>query len=54
MILVAHRLSTVRDADMIYVLKNGQVVEQGKHVELLDRNGYYKSLVKRQLVGTQD
>ena len=53
-ILVAHRLSTVRDADMIYVLKEGQVMESGKHMELLAKDGYYKSLVKRQLVGSQD
>jgi len=36
---------------MIYVLKHGEVKEQGKHLELLAKDGYYKRLVKRQLVG---
>jgi ATP-binding cassette subfamily B protein len=44
-ITIAHRLSTVRDADQIVVLDHGQIVEQGSHDELLDRGGYYAALV---------
>ncbi len=42
--VVAHRLSTIRNADVICVLHNGQIVEQGKHDELLALNGYYAKL----------
>ena len=48
-ILIAHRLSTVRDADKIIVLKKGQIVEEGSHNELIAANGAYKKLVERQL-----
>lgn len=48
--IVAHRLSTVRNADIIFVIKEGQVVEQGKHGDLLeDEDGYYASLIRRQM-----
>jgi ATP-binding cassette subfamily B protein len=43
-VLVAHRLSTVRDADWIYVLHQGRVVEQGTHRQLLTRPGRYRAL----------
>ena len=47
-IVVAHRLSTVRDADLVVALADGQVVEQGTHAELLDRDGLYARLVRTQ------
>ena len=49
-IVVAHRLSTIRDADEIIVMKHGQMVERGTHNQLIGMNGVYKQLVSRQLV----
>ena len=46
--VIAHRLSTVRDANRIVVIKDGQIAEEGNHAELLARGGYYGSLVARQ------
>lgn len=43
-IVIAHRLSTIRNADTIFVLDKGQLVEQGTHLELLDKNGIYNQL----------
>ena len=48
-ILVAHRLSTVKNADTIVVMDKGQLVEQGDHEELLAKKGKYYQLVKNQL-----
>ena len=48
-IIVAHRLSTVKNADQIIVLKNGKIVEQGNHQSLVNRKAYYYNLVKNQL-----
>ena len=49
-IAIAHRLSTIRNADEICVLHEGQIVERGKHEELLALNGYYKKLCDMQSV----
>jgi ATP-binding cassette subfamily B protein len=46
--IVAHRLSTIRDADIILVMKDGNVIEQGKHDELLAQGGFYASLYNSQ------
>ena len=48
-VIVAHRLSTVKDADQIVVLKQGQIVEKGTHTELIQLQGDYFNLVKNQL-----
>lgn len=48
-IVIAHRLSTVRNADQIIVLRHGKVVEQGTHTELIDQRGYYYQLIHNQL-----
>lgn len=47
-IMIAHRLSTVRNADVILVVRNGKIVEQGTHTELLQKRGYYHELYTRQ------
>ncbi|WP_282135624.1 ABC transporter ATP-binding protein [Seonamhaeicola maritimus] len=47
-IVIAHRLSTIQNADEIVVLKKGEIVEQGKHNELIAKNGTYKKLVEMQ------
>ncbi len=49
-IVIAHRLSTVRSADWIYVIEAGRIVEQGTHQELLDLGGLYRDLYERQFV----
>lgn len=46
--IVAHRLATVREADIILVMKDGKIIEQGKHQELLTKNGFYQNLYRSQ------
>jgi ATP-binding cassette subfamily B protein len=53
--VIAHRLSTVRDADQILVLEKGVIVERGTHDELVAKNGLYAELYNRQdLSGSAD
>ena len=49
-IVVAHRISTVRDADRIFVLEGGAVAERGTHAELVARNGLYAAMYRKQLL----
>jgi ABC-type multidrug transport system fused ATPase/permease subunit len=51
-IVIAHRLSTVRNADRIYVIDDGQIVEQGSHEELLAQGGLYRDLYEQQFIDT--
>lgn len=48
--VVAHRLSTIREADVILYMQDGKVLEQGNHQELLEKNGYYAKLYRSQFV----
>lgn len=50
--IVAHRLSTVRNADRILVMKDGKIIESGRHEELLEQNGFYKQLYESQFAAT--
>ena len=52
--IIAHRLSTVRDADLILVLKDGEIVEQGTHQELIARQGTYQDIYELQLRPQED
>ncbi len=52
-IVIAHRLSTVRNADLLAVLDHGNLVETGSHAELLAHNGLYARLIRRQVEGAQ-
>jgi len=49
-ITIAHRLSTVKNADMIYVLNEGEIVQQGRHKELEEQEGHYSEFLKEQLL----
>lgn len=48
-LIIAHRLSTVKKADQIIVMKDGEIVERGSHISLVNQQGYYYELVKNQL-----
>ena len=49
--VVAHRLSTIREADVILVMKDGHIIEQGRHEDLLAQNGFYANLYHSQFEG---
>lgn len=49
--IVAHRLSTIQDADVILVMKDGKIIEQGNHESLLSQNGFYRELYESQFRG---
>lgn len=51
--VVAHRLCTIREADCILVMRDGKVIEQGTHTELLEKNGFYHDLYYSQFVRTE-
>ena len=46
--IVAHRLSTIKEADLILVMRDGKIIEQGTHSELLAKNGFYAELYESQ------
>ena len=48
--IVAHRLATVRDADLILVMRDGNVVEKGSHDDLIKQNGFYKQIYDSQFM----
>lgn len=49
--IVAHRLSTIKEADVILVMKDGNIIEKGTHAELLERGGFYSKLYESQFAG---
>ena len=49
--IVAHRLSTIESADVILVMRDGKIVEQGDHASLLAQNGFYATLYNSQFAG---
>jgi subfamily B ATP-binding cassette protein MsbA len=51
-LIIAHRLSTIQSADIIVVLENGKIVEQGNHQELIGNNGLYRKLIEMQTFST--
>ena len=49
LIIISHRLSTIKNCDDIIVVKGGKLVEQGKHKDMVENDGYYKTLFDQQL-----
>ena len=49
--IVAHRLSTILDADLILVMNKGSVIEQGTHAQLMEKKGFYYNLYNSQFAG---
>ena len=52
--IVAHRLSTIKEADIILVMKNGNIIEKGNHEELLSKGGFYATLYNSQFEPTEE
>ena len=50
--IVAHRLSTIKEADIILVMKDGNIIEQGNHDELMEKKGFYFTLYNSQFAAT--
>ena len=48
-IVIAHRLSTVENADRILVMDKGEIIESGSHMQLMEKNGYYTKLYQKEL-----
>ena len=53
MLIVAHRLSTIQSADVILVMRDGHIVEQGDHETLLAKGGFYAQLYQSQFDGVE-
>ena len=51
--IVAHRLSTIKEADVILVMKDGSIIEQGNHSELMAKGGFYHDLYNSQFASTK-
>jgi ATP-binding cassette subfamily B protein len=49
-IMISHRISTIKDADIIYFIEDGSIVERGSHEELLQKEGYYSAMYNKQLI----
>ena len=52
--IVAHRLSTIRNTDTILVMKDGSIIEQGSHDELMKKGGFYENLYNSQFVSVTE
>ena len=52
-IIISHRISTIKVSDLIIVLDDGEIVEQGKHQELVDKDGMYANLYRKQLIAEE-
>ena len=52
-LIAAHRLTSVMDADLILVLKDGQIIEEGIHQELLDKHGWYEEMWQKQELSSE-
>ena len=52
--IIAHRLSTIKNADLILVMDHGDIVEQGKHEELLEKGGFYSNLYNSQFESEEE
>jgi len=48
--MISHRISTIKDADIIFYIEDGTIVEQGTHTELLDKEARYSTMYNKQLI----